>query len=388
MRTSHTKIRQRIAEEKSKLTDAELFGSTAYAAYLTDIAETAADRYKKKLRVVTEWNEDENAHIAYTNNKVIHINCGNYLSRSFPTRLLKAMSIMGLNAHELGHVLYMDFSTLNLYAQSLENGILYPKTPDDLSEEDAENLENLLEKLSEKNPFANKVIGYIAHSIANVLEDVYVEERICSDFPGDFKRGIRLNNVRLAEDTPSISKQIEQSNIEASIVLNTMIQYCKTNTINNLDGYSGEYLDCFYEFIPIIDEVIDKKDAKVRFDATNRILIKMWKYVERMIEQLEKDKSLTPEQLQELLNKLLGDMFERHDSERKAAIEADKTGDSFIYEMFCAELCANEYAYTGDLEQILDYFGFTAVMRKKFVEYYLHNFLRITSRGKKVSQMA
>ena len=37
MRTSHTAIRRRIADEKSRLTDEQLFASPQFAAYLTDI---------------------------------------------------------------------------------------------------------------------------------------------------------------------------------------------------------------------------------------------------------------------------------------------------------------------------------------------------------------
>ena len=47
------------------------------------------------------------------------------------------------------------------------------------------------------------------------------------------------------------------------------------------------------------------------------------------------------------------DMMERHDAEMKAAIDADTTGDGFIYEMFNYELSNHEYCYTGDLTDTL-----------------------------------
>lgn len=44
----------------------------------------------------------------------------------------------------------------------------------------------------------------------------------------------------------------------------------------------------------------------------------------------------------------------------EAAIEADKTGEDFIYQMFLYELDNHEYGYTGDTEDTLDALGYTA----------------------------
>lgn len=57
---------------------------------------------------------------------------------------------------------------------------------------------------------------------------------------------------------------------------------------------------------------------------------------------------------------LLHQTRERHDAELAAAIEADKTGDGFIYEMFLYELDNHEYGYTGESEDTLDALCLTA----------------------------
>lgn len=57
---------------------------------------------------------------------------------------------------------------------------------------------------------------------------------------------------------------------------------------------------------------------------------------------------------------LLHKTRERHDAEMEAAIEADKTGEDFIYQMFLYELDNHEYGYTGDTEDTLDALGYTA----------------------------
>lgn len=56
---------------------------------------------------------------------------------------------------------------------------------------------------------------------------------------------------------------------------------------------------------------------------------------------------------------LVRETFKRHEAERNAAIEADRTGCGFIYEMFLAELAAHEYGYTGEYDDALESLGYT-----------------------------
>lgn len=56
---------------------------------------------------------------------------------------------------------------------------------------------------------------------------------------------------------------------------------------------------------------------------------------------------------------LIRDTFKRHTEEWEAAIEEDKTGDGFIYQMFLCELSDHEYNYTKDYEETLDSLGYT-----------------------------
>lgn len=56
---------------------------------------------------------------------------------------------------------------------------------------------------------------------------------------------------------------------------------------------------------------------------------------------------------------LLRQTSARHSQELTAAIEADKTGNGFIFQMFCYELENHEYGYTGDAEDTLDALGYT-----------------------------
>ena len=304
MRTSHKKIHQMIADEKSRLTDAEIFSSKAYAAYLMDIVEVTTGRYKRKMKVITSWDEKPGADVAYTDNRIIYINCGNCITADYPTKELKHLSLLGLVGHEAGHVLYTDFSSLLLFMQAVDNGTMYPSKPNDLEDEEQEYLEQYLEVLKEKDQKSNCIIKYILHSIANILEDCYIEASMCTDFPGTFKTGITLNNVKLTEDSLSISYQIAKEIPKAAIITNLLLQYARVGEYNNDGGYKGEITDIFDSCIELVDDAVDKLDARKRYNCANRIFLRMWPYVKEWIEEIKSDPSKTPQEVQDMLDAL------------------------------------------------------------------------------------
>ena len=282
-------IRRRIAEKKSKLTDEQLFASPQFAAYLTDIAEGTTGRYRRKSSVKTYWDALPRAEVAHTDNRTITVNTGNFLTRSFPTRPLRADSLLGIVGHECGHILFSDFTMLATYRQSLQGGRFYPQMPEDLSAKQERSLMEILEFFEEKDEAVIKALCDIAHSLVNMMEDVYIEGRMCDAFPGSLKTGILLNNLRFADEMDSVTEEIDKQHHEVIIVANLLIQYTKTGDINNLGGYKGPYLNTVYECIPYIDDAAYDDDSKVRFDAANKMLLFLWPYMESYIKQVRED---------------------------------------------------------------------------------------------------
>lgn len=52
-------------------------------------------------------------------------------------------------------------------------------------------------------------------------------------------------------------------------------------------------------------------------------------------------------------------MTSRHSKELRDAVDADKTGEGFIFQMFYEEMANHEYGYTGDPDDTLDTLGIT-----------------------------
>lgn len=289
MRTSHLAIKRRIYDLKNKMTDEQIFSSKQFAAYLTDIAEGITKRYRRSCKVVTFWDTSDHADIANTDNRLIHVNAGNYLTQSFPTRSLKTDSLIGIVGHECGHMLYSDFTMLATYAQTLTSGRFYPQVPEDLSPKQENSLLEILQCFDEDDKAVITAISHITHALVNIMEDMYIEGRMCDAFPGNVKTGILLNNLRFAEDMDSVSEQIDKQHHEVFIIINLLIQYAKTGDINNLHGYKGPYLNTLYDCISYIDDAAYDDDARARFDAANKMLLFVWPYMKSFIEKVRED---------------------------------------------------------------------------------------------------
>lgn len=189
MRTSHLALQRRIENERLKLTDEEVFASGPYSAFLTDMAEATTKRYKRRTRVRCYWDKDENAAVAFTDNRTISVNAANFLTQSFPTRQLRSDSLVGMNGHEIGHILFTDFNMLQLYVNTLRAGRMYPAEPSDLTTRESIHLAEIKEIFKEKPEVEMAVVSRAASTLTNVLEDVYIEARMCDAFPGVYRSG-------------------------------------------------------------------------------------------------------------------------------------------------------------------------------------------------------
>ena len=299
MRTSHRQIRKRILDAKSKITDEEFFSSRAYNGYLTDLAEAATKRYKRPLRVRVVADHDDEI-VAFTDYHGIYINACNHITWSFPSRLLRSMSLEGLNAHECGHNLFTDERIWHSYFAGLAKGKFYPKMPDGLGSMQKLYAKDILEALTDDtDTVPMQVIMSTAHALSNILEDGYVDARYSYEFPGSPAKGIALNNLRYADTMPEITEMINRKYYDHSIVVNLLIQYVRAHEVNNLSGYTGEFIDKLYEYIPWIDESVYDDDARSRCEAANRILVDLWPMMQRCFDALRDKQKQAQQQAQQ-----------------------------------------------------------------------------------------
>ena len=310
MNSNQKKLQQMIKDQTLTLTDEELFLSSAYQKYLSSMAKAATGRYRQGLQTLMEWDDSDGAGLAYTDNYKIHINAGNHITQSFPSRMLRSESLVGMNGHETAHLLFTDFTTLGLYLRSMENGSFYPEEPS-FDDQYQESCEEMLEAVHEKDKAVCLTLSECASHISNILEDIYIEARMCDAYPGIFKQGIELNCLRMNELMPSLQSQIDNGFSDFSIVANLLLQYCRAGTVNNLHGYTGPYLDYLEDCVPFVEESIYSDDVKDRLHASNHILGILWEYIKPMVEDTrDRLKSASEEDAKNLLSEILGDQIQ------------------------------------------------------------------------------
>lgn len=195
MNHSQRNLKKLIRAKEDSIADEELFLSAAYQKYQTSLARAVTGRYRYGLQVLLDWDISEQAGVAYTDNYKVHLNAANPITQSFPTRFLRSQSLTGLTGHEVGHLLYSDFTAHAVHLRSLENGSFYPKEPELSLPAYQTALEEIKEVLEEKDKAGCLTLARCAATFQNILEDIHIEDRMCEEFHGTFRQGIELNNL-------------------------------------------------------------------------------------------------------------------------------------------------------------------------------------------------
>ena len=289
-------FRELVQEEKRKLTNEEIFESAFYKEMLLSVAGELTGGTLKKVELVKF---PESGWAGKCNTRRVQLNLENRVTASFPSVALKSDSITGVLGHECGHWNFSDFKLRKEYLEGLKKGEWYLHPPNPATESEAEHLEEINGYLEQKHEAAASLLAETASYIQNMLEDVYVEQKMCERYPGSIRRGIRQNRIRNAERIPSLKVQMENGYKPAAILLNLMAQYSLTGTVNNWEDIADRLLEILELVKPVIDTAAASEDAKMRMDATNRILLIIWEVLLEEIQEIEKQQNCQNAGLQE-----------------------------------------------------------------------------------------
>lgn len=127
---THREIREVIEGKKKGITNRRFFTARSFAFHLADIARAQANRYgiTRKVRAKVFW-EPKNEYTASADNGEIIINAGHTLVTNQKGLENRYYMVLGLSTHELGHVLYTDFLSLQTYLLRLKGGLWFPDKP-------------------------------------------------------------------------------------------------------------------------------------------------------------------------------------------------------------------------------------------------------------------
>lgn len=107
------KKKKQIQTMLVNLTDREFFLSRSYYEDISKTVRWLGQR--QDICLVLDYNEKEEADIAYTNGKKLYLNTANQITRILPERTDKIKSHKGFAAHECGHLRFSDFNRRGRY---------------------------------------------------------------------------------------------------------------------------------------------------------------------------------------------------------------------------------------------------------------------------------
>ena len=284
------RIAHMIAEKKAQLNSETIFSSPYYRDYLQNIADTISGKYGRGAIVETTYDTSENASVAYTDGCGIHINMGNDLTQGIDTTELKNISGIGLLGHEVGHILFTDFSILEKYMESLKKGKFYPKTPTAKQCKKLiyrQNLQDIEDVLAKAKPEICAFLFKVARDLSNIIEDGYVERMMKQKFPGTVALGIQITDQKQAETSPSVKTMIDEGYEPYCIVANCLLLYAKTRQYNNPDNLANEYVDVIADCEELIKEAVMEDDPKKRMSIVNLLIVYCWGFIQNRIDEIE-----------------------------------------------------------------------------------------------------
>lgn len=283
--------RKRIWNAKQKLQDSEVFISTRYLQLLKSIAKEITDG---TFDNVTISRKPAAKYMGWCDGTCIEINICNIVTQSFLTKEIKNDSIVGVLGHECGHFNFTNFRLLDKFLGGISEGVWYPRPPSACCESENIRLQQIKEYFDKKDKTALLLIRECSRLIWNLLEDIYIENKMCRKYPGSICRGILQNRSRNGEWLPSLRKQINMGYSELSIMFNLIAQYALSGTINNWDGYQGKLSAILEELKPLIERAVCAQNESARFIATNQIILKIWDLLHEMIREIKKNEKKCP----------------------------------------------------------------------------------------------
>lgn len=282
MRKTQKEERQEIKKLREKLQDKQLFLSEPYHRTVLTLVRSLAQ--KNDVSLVLDYQDQEDAKIAYTDGSMVYVNTANPVTVRLKSRDAKIKSHEGFAAHECGHIRCTDFNRRTVYVNGFSKWRVYPQPPSVQTAADKRAWKEMKGYLEAQDETAASVITHTAAYLSNVLEDIYIESFMCREYPGSVRRFIQRNASLLVADIPTVSERRAKKASGLTIMMDLIFRYARAGKTEVESSYPKQYQNCLNRCRSTIDEAVVSDDPDIRYSATNRLMIIIWKYLKKMIE--------------------------------------------------------------------------------------------------------
>lgn len=273
-----TNLKLLESEEIKNMSFEDVFLSSQYKYDIQQLSNTAVKRTGcERSPLVRVLNDINDGSVAYTDGNKVTINFGNpFASRLRTNYPVYHIYVVGLLAHELGHIFYTDFDDSIKYMNEIGKGNIYPEKPVH------KNADAFEESLKDENN--RKLIQTVAHTIDNILEDIYVNRMQSTNLGGLYARGIALGNKLVADEAPTVEKQKENENSDFTIIMNLFLSRIKSG-VAYYGKYESDYKDKVENLMSVAVGYIFGNNHQNRCRGSNVIMCELWDELSEMLEK-------------------------------------------------------------------------------------------------------
>lgn len=271
-----------VAKAKEKMTEQEYFESREFYDHLVEMFKFMT-RCEKKANILIQ--DMGNGMTAGTDGMSVFLNWNSSIQKKFPTFKLKVLSVIGMFYHEVGHMLYTDFDTINYYVNRIKNDGIFDTGVASMLQQEKEDVEYFLQL----KPEYKRYVYLVYRNILNIIEDIWMENKICQEFQGTIKNAITINRIRIAEDKPTLKRMIDDERGDASIVSNLILCYASSGLIPNPHNLHTEHIDVLNLAKPYVDAGISANEVWGRINAATNVFLCMWQIIKDEIEEKEEE---------------------------------------------------------------------------------------------------
>lgn len=323
-----TNLKLLESEEIKNMSFEDVFLSSQYKYDIQQLSNTAVKRTGcERSPLVRVLNDINDGSVAYTDGNKVTINFGNpFASRLRTNYPVYHIYVVGLLAHELGHIFYTDFDDSIKYMNEIGKGNIYPEKPVH------KNADAFEESLKDENN--RKLIQAVAHTIDNILEDIYVNRMQSTNLGGLYARGIALGNKLVADEAPTVEKQKENENSDFTIIMNLFLSRIKSG-VAYYGKYESDYKDKVENLMSVAVGYIFGNNHQNRCRGSNVIMCELWDELSEMLEKAKNnsddnnDNESSDAEILERLKKILKQIEgQTQDTENS---NTSKTAKSFRY---------------------------------------------------------
>ena len=262
----------------------DFFMSDVFKQHLESLTKMVSHRYGDAyIWLDISWGGEN---VAYTDNRKIFINLDNPIIKNVNDTNKRFLSYLGLLGHELGHVLYTNFS----FMSSFENCPI-----DDSAFKPSE--KKTIKEINAYKAKYNRFITSAAHHISNCVEDGYVNAKIKTVFPGTFNSGISyLHSLQFKEDAKPCGNSVTD-------ILNAILVIAVRN--DNLEWF--DKYPCLKKVIRLCKGLTHLDNSRDRNVLSLSILCAVWPEIKKVINEAENEAESKGENAEDVSDSLQKD---------------------------------------------------------------------------------